>query len=108
VVSQQDIEKTVITKDKKELGKIKSVSEYYLQLEAGKIKKHNFWIPKYIFETDSPNLLITKEDVLAKYYYSEEPSKEQYSYELDQFQTEVSKNKEDKSIHYLLHLRLND
>ena len=39
--------KRVITNDGKDLGEIKDVSDNYIHLEKGSIKKDRFWIPKY-------------------------------------------------------------
>ncbi|MGB0026740.1 MAG: hypothetical protein WBP64_07855, partial [Nitrososphaeraceae archaeon] len=39
--------KKVITNDGKEIGEIKEISDNYIRLEKGTIKKDKFWIPKY-------------------------------------------------------------
>ena len=40
--------KSVKTEDGNDLGKIKQVSENYLLLEKGRVRKETFWIPKYV------------------------------------------------------------
>ncbi|MGB0025274.1 MAG: hypothetical protein WBP64_00410, partial [Nitrososphaeraceae archaeon] len=40
-------DKKVITNDGKEIGEIKEISDNYIRLEKGTIKKDKFWIPKY-------------------------------------------------------------
>ncbi|PWU79165.1 MAG: hypothetical protein DLM72_18740 [Candidatus Nitrosopolaris wilkensis] len=40
--------KNVRTNDGKNLGEIKEVSENYLHVEKGTVRKEKFWIPKYV------------------------------------------------------------
>ena len=40
--------KNVKTNDGKDLGEIKEVSENYLHVEKGTVRKEKFWVPKYV------------------------------------------------------------
>jgi sporulation protein YlmC with PRC-barrel domain len=40
--------KKVKTNDGKDIGEIKQVSQNFLRLEKGTVKKDKFWIPKYV------------------------------------------------------------
>ena len=40
--------KKVKSNDGKDVGKIKEVSQNFLRLEKGTVKKDKFWIPKYV------------------------------------------------------------
>src|SRR5947209_3636697 len=46
--------KDVKTNDGQDIGEIKEVSENYLLLEKGKVRKQKFWIPKYVVAKDIP------------------------------------------------------
>lgn len=39
--------KRVKTNDGEDLGKIDKVSQNYIRLEKGRVKKEKFWLPKY-------------------------------------------------------------
>ena len=66
----------VKSNDGKDLGKIKKISKNYLLLQKGKVRKHRFWIPKYIadaFDGKTLWLLLSEEEVRGKYQYGKEP-----------------------------------
>ena len=73
----------------KDMGKIKKISKNYLLLQKGKVRKHRFWIPKYIvdaFDGKTLWLLLSEEDVRRKYQYGKEPpGAEKYSREFESF-----------------------
>ena len=81
----------VKSNDRKDLGKIKKISNNYLLLQKGKVHKHRFWIPKYIadaFDGKTLWLLLSEEEVRGKYQYGsgkEPPAGEKYSTEFESF-----------------------
>jgi hypothetical protein len=90
--------KKVITNDGKEMGEIKEISDNYIRLEKGTIKKDKFWIPKYVADAyDGKNLwlYITEEEVHAKHQYGEQPPtvKEDYTKGFESFKTSPSGRK---------------
>src|SRR5713101_456092 len=61
--------KNVRTNDGKDLGEIKEVSENYLHVEQGTVRKEKFWIPKYVadaFDGKTLWLLIDEEESRGK------------------------------------------
>jgi len=81
--------KNVRTNDGKDLGEIKEVSENYLHVEKGTIRKEKFWIPKYVadaFDGKTLWLLIDEEELRAKYQYGTQPPQgDQYAKEFESF-----------------------
>jgi hypothetical protein len=81
--------RNVKSNDGKDLGKIKKISKNYLLLQKGKVRKHRFWIPKYIadaFDGKTLWLLLSEEEVRGKYQYGKEPpTGEKYSTEFESF-----------------------
>jgi|GEM_PF-305794 len=81
--------RNVKSNDGKDVGKIKKVSENYLLLQKGKVRKHRFWIPKYIadaFDGKTLWLLLSEVEVRGKYQYGKEPpAGEKYSREFESF-----------------------
>ena len=66
--------KKVITNDGKDLGEIKDVSDNYIRLEKGSIKKDKFWIPKYTadaFDGKHLWLLINEEELHSSHVYGD-------------------------------------
>ena len=64
--------KKVITNDGKDIGEIKDISDNYIRLEKGSIKKDKFWIPKYTADAyDGKHLwfIINEEEVHSKHVY---------------------------------------
>jgi len=81
--------KNVRTNDGKDLGEIKEVSENYLHVEKGTVRKEKFWIPKYVadaFDGKTLWLLVDEEELRSKYQYgTQPPPDEQYSKEFESF-----------------------
>ena len=68
--------KNVRTNDGKDLGEIKEVSENYLHVEKGTVRKEKFWIPKYVadaFDGKTLWLLIGEEELRGRYQYGTQP-----------------------------------
>ncbi|PWU81673.1 MAG: hypothetical protein DLM72_05770 [Candidatus Nitrosopolaris wilkensis] len=64
--------KSVKSNDGKNLGEIKKISENYLQLQKGKLRKQRFCVPKYIadaFDGKTLWLLLSEEAIRGKYQY---------------------------------------
>ena len=69
--------KKVKSNDGKDLGDIDKISQNYIKLEKGTIKKEKFWVPKYLadaFDGKVLWLLIGEDETRAKFQYGEEPS----------------------------------
>jgi hypothetical protein len=82
--------KKVKSNDGKDLGDIDKISQNYIQLEKGTIKKEEFWIPKYLANAFDGKVLwlLTEEiETRAKFQYGEEPSAEQYQKDFGSFKT---------------------
>ena len=81
--------KNVRTNDGKNLGEIKEVSENYLHIEKGTVRKEKLWIPKYIadaFDGKTLWLLIAEEELRGKYQYGKEPTPgDEYAKEFESF-----------------------
>ena len=81
--------KNVKTNDAKDLGEIKKISEGYLLLQKGTVRKEEFWIPKYVadaFDGKTLWLLLSEEVVRGKYQYGKEPPTSQnYAREFENF-----------------------
>jgi sporulation protein YlmC with PRC-barrel domain len=81
--------KKIKTNDGKDLGEIKDVSENYLHVEKGTVRKEKFWVPKYVadaFDGKTLWLLIDEEELRGKYQYGTQPPPgEQYSKEFESF-----------------------
>ena len=90
-------DKKVITNDGKDIGEIKDISDNYIRLEKGSIKKDKFWIPKYTADAyDGKHLwlLINEEEVHSKYEYGDEsPTGEEYKKGLESFKSASSGQK---------------
>jgi hypothetical protein len=82
--------KKVKSNDGKDLGDIDKISQNYIKLEKGTIKKEKFWIPKYLadaFDGKVLWLLTGEEEIRAKFQYGEEPPVEQYETDFGSFKT---------------------
>ena len=82
--------KKVKSNDGKDLGDIDKISQNYVRLEKGTIKKEKFWIPKYLadaFDGKVLWLLTGEEETRAKFQYGEEPPVEQYERDFGSFKT---------------------
>ena len=89
--------KKVITNDGKDIGEIKDISDKYIRLEKGSIKKDKFWIPKYTADAyDGKHLwlLINEEEVHSKHVYGDEsPRGDEYTKGLESFKNSPSGQK---------------
>lgn len=89
--------KKVITNDGKDLGEIKDVSDNYIRLEKGSIRKDKFWIPKYTADAyDGKHLwLLINEDELHSSHVSgdESPRGDEYTKGLESFKNSPSGKK---------------
>jgi hypothetical protein len=82
--------KKVKSNDGKDLGDIDKISQNYIKLEKGTIKKEKFWVPKYLadaFDGKVLWLLTGEEETRAKFQYGEEPPAEQYDKDFGSFKT---------------------
>lgn len=80
--------KKVMSNDGKELGEIKEVSQNYVRIEKGTLKKEKFWVPKYladVFDGRSLWLLILGEEATGAYLYGTEPQEETFRQDFDRF-----------------------
>ncbi|MGB8159805.1 MAG: hypothetical protein WCE93_06625 [Nitrososphaeraceae archaeon] len=80
----------VKSNDGMDLGEIDKISQNYIKLEKGTIKKEKLWIPKYLadaFDGKVLWLLIGEEETRAKFQYGDEPSAEQYEKDFGSFKT---------------------
>ena len=63
--------------DKKDIGKIKELSEDYLQIQKGLVSKDNFFVPKYYvegYEDDDIILSLTEDEIINKFMNKSNPS----------------------------------
>ena len=82
--------KKVKSNDGKDVGEIKEVSQNFLRLEKGTVKKDKFWIPKYVADAYDGKvlwLLISEEEVLDKYHHGSEPPGNQYTRDFEAFKS---------------------
>jgi hypothetical protein len=82
--------KKVKSNDGKELGEIKEVSQNYVRVERGTLKKESFWIPKYladVYDGKSLWLFIAGSEATDLYLYGTEPQDETYEQEFARFRT---------------------
>lgn len=82
--------KNVKTNDGKDLGEIKEISDNYVHVQKGTIRKESFWIPKYVadaFDGGTLWLLIDEEELRSRYQYGKEsiPSTDQYGKDFERF-----------------------
>jgi hypothetical protein len=82
--------KKVKSNDGKDLGDIDKISQNYIKLEKGTIKKEHFWVPKYLADAFDGKVLwflTGEEETRAKFQYGEEPPVEQYEKDFGSFKT---------------------
>jgi hypothetical protein len=73
---EEVMDKEVKSSDKKEIGKIKSVGQYFVEVEDGVISKKHYFIPKkYLHEYDGDTIYssLEKEQVKQKYQRDSPP-----------------------------------
>ncbi len=89
--------KKVVTNDGKDIGEIKDISDNYIRLEKGTIKKNKFWITKYTADAyDGKHLwlLINEEEVHSKHVYGDEsPRGVEYAKGFESFKSSPSGQK---------------
>jgi hypothetical protein len=82
--------KKVKTNDGKDVGEIKEISQNFIRIEKGTLKKDKYWIPKYLADAYDGKrlwLLVSEEHLLQRYLYGEEPPAEQYTKDYETFKT---------------------
>ena len=103
-------DKKVITNDGKEIGEIKEISDNYIRLEKGTIKKDKFWIPKYTADAyDGKHLwlLISEDEVHTKHQYGEEsPTGDDYTKGFESFKSSPSGQKGEYSSNFEQRIRI--
>ena len=71
------IDKEVKSSDNEEIGKIKSLGQYFVEIEDGVISKKHYFIPKkYLHQYDDDDLLhssLTKDEIEQKYQRDSPP-----------------------------------
>ena len=88
--------KKVKSNDGKDLGDIGKISENYIRLESGRIKKEKFWVPKYYADTFDGKtlwLLSSRDEISSKFHFGKEPSAEQFRKDLNEFNQTQSTSK---------------
>lgn len=73
---EQVIDKEVKTSDKEELGKIKSIGDYFVEVEDGVISKKHYFVPKkYLHEYDGDTVFssLDKEQIKQKFQRDSPP-----------------------------------
>jgi hypothetical protein len=82
--------KKVKSNDGKELGEIKQVSQNYIKLEKGTLKKDRFWVPKYladVYDGKSLWLLVAASEVKDAFLYGGEPEVTRYQQDFERFRS---------------------
>jgi hypothetical protein len=82
--------KKVKSNDGRDVGEIKEVSQNFLRIEKGTVKKAKFWIPKYVadaYDGKTLWLLINEEEILGKYRHGSELPGDQYVRDFEAFKT---------------------
>src|SRR5437867_12287122 len=88
--------KKVKTNDGEDLGKIDKISQNYIRVEKGRVKKDKFWIPKYYADSYDGKVIWFSEgeEVLrSKFHSDKEPPQEQFQQDFDSFKKSLSKKK---------------
>jgi hypothetical protein len=83
----------VKSNDGVEFGEIGKISQNYIRVEKGHIKKEKFWIPKYFadaFDGKTLWLLASAEEIQARFQYGEEPSSQQFEEDYNTFKSSPS------------------
>jgi hypothetical protein len=89
--------KKVKTNDGKDLGKIDKISQNYVRVEKGVVKKDKFWIPKYYADSyDGKAVWLSEEEEMlrSKFHYGKEPPQEQFQQDFDSFKKSHRKKKD--------------
>ncbi|HET7391097.1 MAG TPA: hypothetical protein VFJ51_09760 [Nitrososphaeraceae archaeon] len=75
------IDKTVKSSDNQDIGKVESVSTYYLESKEGHVSKKHYYIPKYYVQGfDGKNLhtSLTKDEIKNRYERDSPPSESEF------------------------------
>jgi hypothetical protein len=70
------IGKKVKSSDKEELGKIKSIGQYFVEVEDGVISKNHYFVPKkylHQYDDDTVYSTLTKDEIKQKYQRDSPP-----------------------------------
>src|SRR5919112_1307898 len=71
--------KSVKSIDKKDIGKIKEISQDYIQIKKGIVDKEYFFVPKYFvegYDQDDIIVSLTEDEIKTKFFNKSNPSKE--------------------------------
>jgi len=82
--------KRVKSNDGKDLGEIDKVSQNYLRLEKGRVKKEKFWVPKYFADSFDGKvlwLLAGQEELRSQFHFGKEPPPERFQQDFNAFKT---------------------
>ena len=75
------IGKDVRTADKKDLGKVESISTQYIEVKEGVVSRKHYFVPKYYiegFDGDNLHASLTKEELKFQYERDSPPSPEEF------------------------------
>jgi hypothetical protein len=82
--------KRVKSNDGKDLGKIDKISQNYIRLEKGRVKKEKFWVPKYFADSFDGKilwLLATQEELRSQFHFGKEPPPARFQQDFNAFKT---------------------
>jgi hypothetical protein len=82
--------KEVKTNDGEDVGDIEEISQNFIRIEKGTLKKDKYWIPKYLADAYDGKrlwLLVSEDHLLQRYLYGEESPAEQYTKDYETFKT---------------------
>jgi hypothetical protein len=88
--------KKVKSVDREKLGKIEKISQNYIMIEEGLMKKKRFWIPKFVADIYDGKFVwldIKHEELKERYYYDKEPASSRYDLDITEYNTKYGKNK---------------
>jgi hypothetical protein len=75
------IDKKVNSSDRKDLGKVESVSTEYIEVKEGLVSKKHYYIPKYYiegFDGEHLHTSLTKDEIKAKYERDSPPAESEF------------------------------
>ena len=75
------IDKKVKSSDRKDLGKVESVSTEYIEVKEGLVSKKHYYIPKYYiegFDGEHLHTSLTKDEIKAKYERDSPPAESEF------------------------------
>jgi hypothetical protein len=89
--------KKVKSNDGENLGQISKISQNYIRLEKGSVKKDKYWVPKYYADSYDGKILWLsegEEEVRSKFRYGKEPSPDQFQQDADSFKASHDKSQD--------------